>query len=272
MPRCRCSLPDPGGIPQHGRATPTAVVPVLRPSGQARAASRATRPSSSRPCALRNASTKLRSRTAKSGSGSSRPASSRRVVQRAAQYEPGHRVEVGGRDLATEPHRLQRNRPAARKRIEHPRRTPPERLPDLVPQLLKLRVALTAPVQDARPPSRPSACPPASAAGAPRRQFAPSTAGAPPRPPGPAVASPTTPPGKPPTAAEPARCEASRYVRAGRSSREPSPATSGAAGRPPRSAGCRGSLGQRYRSEGDHLSSTTASPVRHRGSLAATRS
>ena len=43
-------------------------------------------------------------------------------VERTGQDEPRDRVQVDRRRLAAQPHRLQRNRPAPGKRIEHPRR------------------------------------------------------------------------------------------------------------------------------------------------------
>ena len=74
-----------------------------------------------------------------------------RVVEGAAQDEPRHRVDVRRHRLAAEPHRLQRNRPAAGKRIKHARRPPPERRPDFPPETPRARLR-------ARPPARaPSA-------------------------------------------------------------------------------------------------------------------
>ena len=63
---------------------------------------------------------KSRSRSANSGNGRVSPASCR--VERALQNEPGDRIDVDGRDLAAERHRLQRDRAATCERIEHPRR------------------------------------------------------------------------------------------------------------------------------------------------------
>ena len=78
-----------------------------------------------------------------------------RIVQRAAQDEPRHRVEVCRHRLAAEPHRLQRNRSAPRERIQHPRRPPAERRADLGAEprdlLDALRLALAPPVQDPAP-------------------------------------------------------------------------------------------------------------------------
>ncbi len=72
-----------------------------------------------------------------------------RVVQRAAQDEPRHRVQVRRGHLAAEAHRLQRDGPAAGERVEHPRRPPAEGVPDLAPERLDGGgVVLAPPVQD----------------------------------------------------------------------------------------------------------------------------
>ena len=63
------------------------------------------------------------------------PGQQARIVERATQDEPRHWVDVRRHRLAPEPHRFQRNRPAARERVQHPRHPPPERLPDLRPEL-----------------------------------------------------------------------------------------------------------------------------------------
>ena len=72
-----------------------------------------------------------------------------RVVERAAKDEPRDRVQVRGEGLAPQPHCLQRNRPAARKRVQHARCPPAERGLDLLAEPLQLRPVLPSPVQDA---------------------------------------------------------------------------------------------------------------------------
>ena len=72
-------------------------------------------------------------------------------MKRAAQDEPRHRVDVRRHRLAPEPHRFQRNRPAPRERVEHPRGPSPERLPDLLPEPRKLPAVLAPPVEDPAP-------------------------------------------------------------------------------------------------------------------------
>ena len=75
-----------------------------------------------------------------------------RIVQRATQNEPSHRIEIGSGCLAPEPHRLQRNRPAACERIQYARCPSFERLPDFLAKVSEFRraifLALAAPVQN----------------------------------------------------------------------------------------------------------------------------
>ena len=74
-----------------------------------------------------------------------------RVLQRALENEPGDRVDVHRRGLTPQPHRLQRNRPAAGERVEHPRRTTAVSLLYLLPEPLERLGVLRfpAPVKDA---------------------------------------------------------------------------------------------------------------------------
>src|SRR5262245_42901490 len=46
-----------------------------------------------------------------------------RIFQRAFQNEPRHRIQIGGRHFATEPHRFEWDCSAAGKWVEHFRRT-----------------------------------------------------------------------------------------------------------------------------------------------------
>ena len=66
-----------------------------------------------------------------------------RIVERAAQDEPSHRAKVRRHRLAPQAHRLQRNRPAPGKRIQHPRRPPAKDVLHVAPVRLD-------------PPERPS--------------------------------------------------------------------------------------------------------------------
>ena len=71
-----------------------------------------------------------------------------RVLQRAPEKEPRHRVDVRRLDLAPEPHRLQRYRPAPGERIQHARRPPPEGPANVGPKLLDPLFLFASPVQD----------------------------------------------------------------------------------------------------------------------------
>ena len=79
------------------------------------------------------------------------PAQQLRIVERAAEDEPRHRIDVRRHRLAPEPHRFQRDRPAPRERVQHPWRPPPERLPDLRPEPRKLPAVLASPMEDSAP-------------------------------------------------------------------------------------------------------------------------
>src|SRR5690606_35232209 len=71
-----------------------------------------------------------------------------RVFQRALQDEPGDRIDVDRRHLAAETHGLQRDRAAARERIEHLRRPPAIGLADFLSEPVEIGTVLPAPMQD----------------------------------------------------------------------------------------------------------------------------
>ena len=79
------------------------------------------------------------------------PGQQPRIVEGAAEDEPRHRIDVRRHRLAPEPHRFQRDRPAARERVQHPRRPPSERLTDLRPEPRKLPTVLAPPMEDPAP-------------------------------------------------------------------------------------------------------------------------
>ena len=200
----------------------TSPAPPLRP--------RASRPGelSSRtacafvtPCAFRNPSTNPRSPQRERWQRPRLPGQQARIMKRAAQDEPRHRVDVRRHRLAPEPHGFQWNRPAPRERVEHPRRPSPRTPPGAPPGTLASSPRPSRPSGRSRPESLPSSArPPAlGALDHPAPPSAPAVSGARPGCPDPATASPATPPDSPPTAAAPARCAASRCARAGRSSR-----------------------------------------------------
>ncbi len=67
-----------------------------------------------------------------------------RIIQRTFLDEPRHRIQIRRGDFAAQPHRLQRNRPAARKGIEHLRSIAPVELFDGCAQLIhRWRVLIT---------------------------------------------------------------------------------------------------------------------------------
>ena len=72
-----------------------------------------------------------------------------RVIQRAFLDEPSHRIQVRRRDLAAQPHRLQRDRTPARKRVQHLGRVAAVKVFDGRAQRVHLRCILIAPHQDA---------------------------------------------------------------------------------------------------------------------------
>src|SRR5205807_9851727 len=72
-----------------------------------------------------------------------------RVFQRAFEDEPGDRVDVDRRCLTAEPHRLQGDRAATGKRVEHLRRAPAISLADFLAEPIEVGAAFAPPMQDA---------------------------------------------------------------------------------------------------------------------------
>ena len=143
-----------------------------------------------------------------------------RIVERAAQDEPRHGFDVRHHRLPPEPHRFQRNRPAARERVQHPRRPPPRTPPGSPPETSQAPRHPRALSGRSRPGSSPSSAPHwRSTLPPPAPPSAPAVCAARPGGPDPAAASPATPPGSPPTASTPARCATSKCTRAARSFR-----------------------------------------------------
>ena len=70
------------------------------------------------------------------------------VVERALQDEPRDRIDVDRRDLAAEPHRLQRDCAPARERIHHPRGAATKGVPNPRAEPVEILSVLPLPVQD----------------------------------------------------------------------------------------------------------------------------
>ena len=72
-----------------------------------------------------------------------------RIVQRAPQHEPRRRTQIRSHHCRTEPHPLQRNRPAPRKWVQHARNPSFRAFHDRLPKAVQSPAVLAAPPTDA---------------------------------------------------------------------------------------------------------------------------